>query len=305
VAPLVAGFAGFSPDVTIGGIILNRVGSERHETMLRRALEPLGIPVLGAIHRSDALARPSRHLGLVQAGEHADLELFLNVAADQIAASIDLEALMALAKPTTTNAQNRNEALHRVPPPAQNIAVASDQAFAFSYPHILRDWREMGAQIRFFSPLKNEAAPAADLIYLPGGYPELHAHTLSQADVFANSMRSAAQKNVHIYGECGGYMTLGEGLIDGAGNRHKMLGLLPLETSFANRKLHLGYRNLKANSATLKGVFKGHEFHYATTLRADAPPLFEATDAEDTPLAPMGQVLGNISGSFAHIIDKA
>lgn len=299
VAPLVAGFANFSPDIEIAGVILNRVGSPRHEAMLRAALAPLDIPVLGAVHRRDTLSRPSRHLGLVQAGEHPDLEAFLHTAADEVALAIDLDALLSLMRPTL-----RAKTAQRLAPPAQRIAVAHDQAFAFTYPHILADWRAAGSEISFFSPLGNEAAPQCDFIYFPGGYPELHAQAIANADVFKSSIKKHAQNGTQIYGECGGYMTLGEGLIDATGARYEMLSLLPLETSFKDRELHLGYRTLVADSGPFTGQYKAHEFHYATTLRAEGLPLFRAKDAEGNSLPKMGLVQENVSGSFAHIIDK-
>lgn len=296
VAPLVGGFKHHDPRIRIAGIILNRIGSPRHLEMLTSSLKPLRLPIIGAVPRDEKLARPSRHLGLVQAGEMPDLEPFLDSAADVIEKSIDLDALLAISarlkppKTTPTVALCQN---------TKRIAIAQDVAFAFTYKHKLDDWTRAGATLLPFSPLANEPVPDADLIYLPGGYPELHAAKLAAAETFLNSLRNAA-KDVEIYGECGGYMMLGETIIDAEGQAHKMAGLLQLETSFANRKLHLGYRNLRNQS----GRYKGHEFHYASTLRAVGPPLFEASDAEGKALAPMGLVQGNVSGSFAHIIDK-
>jgi cobyrinic acid a,c-diamide synthase len=154
----------------------------------------------------------------------------------------------------------------------------------------------------FFSPLANEAAPQADFIYLPGGYPELHAARLAANGTFLQSLRNS---QAQIYGECGGYMTLGETLTDADGVSHAMAGLLPLHTSFAARKLHLGYRSLTATQGPLQGRWTGHEFHYATTLKAEGTPLFTAQDAEGTALPPMGLIHGKTSGSFGHIIDAA
>ncbi|MCT8160588.1 cobyrinate a,c-diamide synthase [Pseudoruegeria sp. SHC-113] len=304
VAPLVAGFAHFAADVPVAGVILNRVGSARHETALRRALTPLGLPVLGALPRSATITRPSRHLGLVQAGEMADLDEFLHAAGALVAGHVDLDALRALmqplpAAPTAT----------LPPPPGQRIAVARDAAFAFSYPHQLLGWRAAGAEIAFFSPLANEPAPEADVIYLPGGYPELHVARLSAADTFTASLRAAHAAGTVIYGECGGYMVMGDGLIDADGTRHEMLGLLRLETSFAARKLHLGYRDLTPLArhlpAPLSMPLKAHEFHYATTLRADGEALFAARDAEGTDLGEIGLRNGSACGSFAHVIALA
>jgi len=299
VAPIVAGFAGHDPAVHIAGVILNRVGSPRHENMLRNALAGSGIPVLGAVHRDAGLTQPSRHLGLVQAQERPDLETFLDAVAASMARQIDIDALLTLATPlppaTATN---------RMPPPAQRIAIARDAAFAFAYPHLLDDWHRMGAEIAGFSPLANESVPDADLVILPGGYPELHAGRLAASTTFLKSLKNAAQHS-NIYGECGGYMVLGDALTAADGTAHAMAGLLALETSFANRRLHLGYRNLIPLGGPFGSRLTGHEFHYATTMRAEGDPLFDATDAEGTALPPMGLRAGRVSGSFAHVIDRA
>lgn len=300
VAPLVAGFAAHDANVRIAGVILNRVGSARHEAMLRRALAPLGLPVLGALPRLATLQTPSRHLGLVQAAERPDLEVFLEATADAVLAHVDLDALTALAAPLPAAPKKSPVGS----PPAQIIAIARDVAFGFAYPHQLADWRAAGAELRFFSPLADDPVPEAGLIFLPGGYPELHAGSLAAAGQFLTSLRAAAARGTAIYGECGGYMALGRGLIDAGGTRHAMAGLLPLETSFASRKLHLGYRHLDATSGPLTGHWCGHEFHYATTLSAQGPALFTGTDAEGTALLTFGLHVGTVCGSFAHLIER-
>jgi cobyrinic acid a,c-diamide synthase len=297
VAPLVRGFAGFDPTVKIAGVILNATGSERHEAILARALAPLGLPVLGAIRRDRALSQPSRHLGLVQAGERPDLDAFLDAAADRVEAGIDLDALVKLAAPLPPA-----QPLAPIPAPASSIAVASDQAFAFAYPHLLADWQRAGATIQTFSPLADEPAPEADFIFLPGGYPELHADRIAGNARFLGSLRRAAARGVSIYGECGGYMVLGQTITDADGARHEMAGLLDLETSFAARRLHLGYRTVNSAAGPFPGVWAAHEFHYATTIRAEGPPLFVAHDSEGADIGPMGLVKGSVSGSFVHLI---
>ncbi|MBZ8118555.1 cobyrinate a,c-diamide synthase [Roseovarius sp. LXJ103] len=301
VAPLVAGFAGFDGAVHVAGVILNNVGSDRHEVMLRRALAPLGLPVLAALRRDAALAQPSRHLGLRQAGEHPALEAFLDHAAASLGESLDVDALLALAAPLPAPCK-----APRMRPPAQRIAVARDVAFAFAYPHMLDDWRAQGAEVAPFSPLADGPVPDADFVYLPGGYPELYASELARNTRFLSSLRDT---KAEIYGECGGYMVLGTGLTDADGQRHEMAGLLSLETSFAERKLHLGYRQLTPLGGPLGGPFTGpmmgHEFHYATTLEAKGAALWQARDAEGTALPDMGLRAGRISGSFAHVIDTA
>ncbi|MFT5065724.1 MAG: cobyrinic acid a,c-diamide synthase [Yoonia sp.] len=298
VAPIVQGFMQFDPTVHIAGVILNNVGSDRHDTMLRDALGRIGIQVFGSIRRNQALRVPSRHLGLVQAQERTGLDEFLNFAADVVRAGVDLDALRCLG-PNTQTATN-----HPLPCPANRIAVAQDAAFAFTYPHLLADWHASGASIELFSPLNDDPVPYADLIYLPGGYPELYAGQLAGNSVFMQSLRKASQYS-DIYGECGGYMTLGDILTDADGIQHKMAGLLDLGTSFAQRKLHLGYRNINAIAGPFQGTWKAHEFHYATTTHAKGAALFTASDAASTALPDMGLRKGRVSGSFAHIIDPA
>lgn len=297
VAALVRGFANHDPHVKIGGVILNQVGSDRHEVMLRRALAPLEMPVLACLRRDPSLSLPSRHLGLVQASERDHLDAFLDLAADRLAETLDIDQLQALAAPLPTSQKTR-----RPQPPAQTIALADDAAFGFSYAHQKADWQAQGAELRVFSPLNDEPAPEADLVFLPGGYPELHAARLAQCGAFLDSLRKASNDTA-IYGECGGYMVLGDTLVDEKGTAHAMAGLLRLDTSFAERKRHLGYRRLASASGPFAGQWNGHEFHYASTLRAEGTPLFTARDAEGSPLPPMGLVSGRVQGSFAHLIE--
>ena len=194
-----------------------------------------------------------------------------------------------------------------MPPLGQRIAVAKDIAFAFAYPHLLEDWRDDGAEISFFSPLADEGpGKHVDAVFLPGGYPELHAGRLAAAENFRAGMAAAA-RGALIYGECGGYMALGDMLIDAEGDRHRMLGLLPLTTSFAQRKLQLGYRLLTPLGGTpWTGRLSAHEFHYATIVSEGAGDrLFAAADPSGAPLGSVGLRRGNVMGSFAHVIDAA
>jgi cobyrinic acid a,c-diamide synthase len=297
VAAIVRGFGDRRP---LAGVILNRVASERHERVLKNALGDRGC-VLGAIRRNQALSLPSRHLGLVQAAEKNDLEVFLNSAAGITEASIDLDELLRCA-----GAIKPADVAHvPVPSLGKRVAVASDRAFAFSYPHLLHDWRSQGAEIVRFSPLADEEpSPDADAVYLPGGYPELHATALAGNARFLKGVNRAAAEGALVYGECGGLMVLGEKLIDASGNAHGMAGLLPITTSFARRELHLGYRRLSHSSPLPFGrEVSGHEFHYSTIAsQGKAAPLFEAADAAGEKLAAMGLMRGNVMGSYAHVI---
>ena len=308
-AALVQGFAGFRVGVEVAGVIFNRVGGAGHRRILAEAMAPLGMPLLGMVPRDARLALPDRHLGLVQAGEHGDLEGFLDSAAAIVGEHVDLAAFQALARPARLHAPDT------APPPiaplGQRIAVAGDHAFAFAYPHLLDGWRGAGAAVLPFSPLADEA-PAADVdaVYLPGGYPELHAGRLAANTRFLDGLGAAAARGAAVYGECGGYMVLGQGLVDAAGARHAMAGLLPLEISFAESRLHLGYRQaVLAAQGPLgpKGTrFRGHEFHYARVVSEDAgQPLFACRDARGADLGPAGCRHGPVMGSFLHLIDRA
>ena len=180
----------------------------------------------------------------------------------------------------------------RVRPPGQRIALARDAAFSFVYPHLLEAWRSAGAEIVHFSPLADEAPdPDADVVWLPGGYPELHAGLLANAQRFKSAVREFAQSRP-VHGECGGYMTLGTGLVDAEGGRHEMIGLLGLETSFAVRKMNLGYRKAELIESCPLGipgdVLTGHEFHYASVLTSPDAPLFRLQDSDGRPLAQNG-----------------
>ncbi|MXU65936.1 cobyrinate a,c-diamide synthase [Oceanomicrobium pacificus] len=305
VAALISGFARFDPDLHLAGVLLNRVGSERHAQMLQDAIgrHLPDLPVLGCVYRSDALALPDRHLGLVQAREHADIDAFLDGAATELDARIDIRALVASAAPV------RHGNTPRLPlrPPGQRIAVARDDAFAFAYPHLLQGWRDGGASISFFSPLADDAPDeAADAVYLPGGYPELHAGRLAAAGRFRAAMRSAAERGLPVYGECGGFMVLGQSLTDADGTDHPMLGLLDLETDFSARRRQLGYRRAVPRGGdwfgSQSGPWRAHEFHYATIRRQAGMPLFEVSDAAGTVLGPAGLQHGSVSGSFIHLI---
>ena len=306
VAALVAGFQRHRPDVEVAGVILNRVGSARHEQILRRALA--GVEVLGCVPRDAALELPSRHLGLVQAVEHGSLETFLDRAAAIVARQVDLDRLQALARPLPPHVASATMQ-GPLPPLGQNLAVARDQAFAFAYPAVLDGWRRAGCSLTFFSPLADESPDAAaDAVYLPGGYPELHGQHLASCDRLLSGLRAAAAKGAAILSECGGYMLLGRALIDRDGHAWPMAGLLPVTTSFATPRLHLGYRAMTTLAATPLGpvgtLFRGHEFHYASELERRDPPLFHATTADGRDLDPQGCVQGRVLGSFLHLIDR-
>ena len=304
-AAVATGFARFRPGVTVAGVILNRVASPRHEALLRAGFDGTGIPVLGALPRREEIRLPERHLGLVQAGETAELAERLAAMADFVAAHADLTAIRTAARaPALPRAAARP-----LPPPGQRIALAQDAAFSFIYPHLLHDWRAQGAEVLPFSPLADQGPDAhADACWLPGGYPELHAARLAAADTFRTRLRAFAQTRP-VHGECGGYMALGTALIDKDGTAHPMAGLLGLVTSYAQRRMHLGYR-VAALHAPIPGLpagtrLRGHEFHYSTVTAQPDAPLASVTDATGAPVAETGSRRGHVTGTYFHLIGPA
>ena len=304
-AAVARGFAGHDKAVRVAGVILNRVASPRHRAGAEGAMAAIGLPVLGAVPRDATLALPERHLGLVQAGEHGDLPARLAALADMAEAHLDLGAIAALAAPLRLSPDARPP----LRPPGQRIALARDGAFSFVYPHLLRGWRRAGAEIVPFSPLAGEGPdPGCDCCWLPGGYPELHAGTLAGSGWLERLRRFAATRPVH--GECGGYMVLGQALIDAEGTAHGMAGLLGHAASFARRRMQLGYR-----AATLLAdgplgpagtVLRGHEFHYATLAEpGEDPPFAAMADGAGGALPASGGRRGRVSGTFFHSIAEA
>ncbi len=307
VAALAQGFANFRADVSVTGVILTQVASPRHRKLLVDACQAAGIRVFGVLATDQALTLRARHLGLVQASERQDLDQLLEQAADVLARDIDLAGLRDIAAAPKAGPSGPAPT---IPPLGQKIAVARDVAFGFSYPHVLDDWRAAGAEIKFFSPLRDQA-PAGDVdaVYLPGGYPELHAAQLAANHTFLVGLRTAAGNGAVILGECGGYMVLGQGFVDGNGAGHAMAGLLNLETTFADRKLHLGYRQMSLLAdgplGGRQGRYRGHEFHYAFILREDGDRLFTIQDALGEQAVQVGLRAGGVMGSFIHLIDIA
>lgn len=309
-AAVIRGFANHRDDFNLCGVIFNRVGGTKHRQSISNAMKETlpSIPILGFVPKTVSMQLAERHLGLMHASETGQMLEFLSAASELIANSVDLETLTNLAQETRIEMREKKSALA---PLGQHIAVARDAAFAFLYDALLQDWRNQNAELSFFSPLANERPSShADAIYLPGGYPELYAEQLASNRDFHAGLQSAASK-AFVYGECGGFMVLGKSIIDRCGKGHHMSGLLPLESSFADPKLHLGYREVKSCSDTPLGSvgkrFRGHEFHYSTaiTLDPDIGKLFACTDSAQKTLGSSGLISNNVAGSFIHLVDEA
>lgn len=265
-AAMALGYRSYDPKVEVAGLILNRVGSERHRSLLEDALAPLGIPILGTLPRRGEIALPSRHLGLEMGFESRhDLDALADFVEENAYLDRILELGCNVAEPEA-QAEPEAETVQDQEGGRIRIAVAYDEAFCFYYAENFEILRRLGADLRFFSPIR-DPLPEADGLYLGGGYPELYAGALEESPT-RHEIKKAAEDGMPIYGECGGLMYLCESVISKDGfSEKKMAGVLPATTTMTGRLQALGYVEgdvVAENPVVAKGtVIRGHEFHYS------------------------------------------
>jgi cobyrinic acid a,c-diamide synthase len=269
-AALISGFEKFDKEITIAGVIFNRVGSERHKNMLREAVESnCNTKILGFIPGDEALSIPERHLGLVTS-EDGFSPAFIDNLANVVGKNVDVDGLLSISGtvpilqtppiPLFSKEGDRGGVIR--------IAIARDQAFSFYYEDNFDILRDFGAELVFFSPLADKALPEGIAgLYIGGGYPELHAERLAANRSMMDSIKNFAESGGKIYAECGGFMYLTEGIVDFDGQFHRMAGIFPTKAKMLNRRKALGYVEVDAvrdNPLATKGSrIRGHEFHYS------------------------------------------
>lgn len=255
VAPLIAGFKNFSDQVKITGVIFNFVGSESHYRFLEEACIDVGVEPLGYLPKTMDIEIPSRHLGLTLEEDYL-YDDFANKTAAMVEKYIHVDRLLEITQTDRLSYERQ---------PMENesgklrIAVAKDEAFNFMYHENIESLKRLG-DVVFFSPLRDEAVPEADLVCLPGGYPELYAKELSENVRMKQSVRSYAEAEGRIWAECGGMMYLSSAIINQQGESYSMVGIFDQTATMQNMKLRLGYRQFMYNNC----LFKGHEFHYSS-----------------------------------------
>ncbi len=293
-AALLHGFRSFDASIRIAGVVLNQVGSARHEQVCRQACAEVALPVLGALRRDDALAVPSRHLGLVTAAEHATATGVVARWADAVAAQVDLDAVVALASASAGEPQWVPETEVTRVPAAPVVAVAGGPAFTFGYPEHAELLVAAGATVAVFDPLRDESLPPGTAgLVLPGGFPECHAEALSANVALRAEVAALAWRGAPVHAECGGLLYLCRS-VDGA----PMCGVLDAEATMTGH-LVLGYRDAVA----LRGSVlhrpgervRGHEFHRTTVTPRAGEPAWAWTGA-----APEGFVQDGVHASFLH-----
>lgn len=309
-AALVAGFQHLDPRVRVAGVILNRVASADHEATVRYALaNRTEIPVFGAIRRDPSLTVPTRHLGLVPAPEAA---VEIQELGNSLARMVDIDGILHLARsagslpvvPEMAAQDNLSLNAGQATPPVR-VGIATDAAFSFYYPETFEEFVNLGATVIPFSPLRDRNLPdEIDLLYFGGGFPELFADQLAENQTMLADVRSAAQRGVPIYAECGGYMYLGKYCIDAANTCHAMLGLLPYTFRMGKERTQIGYREVITTRETIIGPggtrLRGHEFHWSqlTTPLVREHAAYELEGREN---AHEGYADATILASYIHV----
>lgn len=312
-AAIALGFKAYDPEVKLAGVLLNRLGSSTHEAMIREALGKIDIPVLGAVHRDDNLAMPERHLGLLPTEENQDRALISRIS-EAVGKQIDMKSVLSLAQGAEPLEIPHKTAVspeidHTKGTKKCRIAVARDEAFSFYYPESLRVLEQYGAEIITFSPLNDSRIPQADGLILGGGFPEMFAEELESNISMRQSIRDAAHAGMPIYGECGGFMYLTEGLMDFDGQFHEMTGVIPGRVQMKKKLQMVGYVEARLLSDSLLGPagqrIKGHEFHFSSELPNELgleyPRAFEFTRMRNGEKYPAGYAKKNVLGSYLHL----
>jgi cobyrinic acid a,c-diamide synthase len=314
IAALVHGYQTFDSRIKFAGLILNRVGSDRHLNLLKSALLPLDLPILGVLRRHEDITIPDRHLGLIPTNELPELSQLIDRLAQLGEHWFDWQTLLSLLQTHPARERRKREdrrgkteggrtTASLLPP---KLAIARDRAFNFYYIDNLERLEQLGAELVFWSPLADEALPdGVSGLYFGGGFPEVFAEPLSQNRLARDSVRSAITSGMPTYAECGGLMYLAEQLVNFEGRSWEMVGVLPTSAEMGQR-LTLGYRQGTAmqDSFLLKSgeTVWGHEFHRSTLTQLPDAPLYEIRGYEgDRASTPEGWRVYNVHASYVHL----
>jgi cobyrinic acid a,c-diamide synthase len=314
IAAIAHGYTTFDPCVRIAGLVLNRVGSDRHLELLKAALEPLNLPVLGVLRRQDDIAIPDRHLGLIPTHELTDLQPILDKLADLGETCFDWSQLMPLltCKPPTQGLSNLSIEVSPLVFKAKvfkakvRVAIAQDAAFNFYYADNLDLLETLGAELVYWSPLKEKTLPEGVCgLFFGGGFPEVFAGELAQNQVIRQLVQAAIQAGMPTYAECGGLMYLCEEIVDFAEQTYPMVGILPT-TAQMSKRLTLGYRQataLQDSPLVQKGDrLWGHEFHRSILTYEAEQPLFQLQGYDSSiPLRAEGWSRYQVHASYTHL----
>ena len=308
IAATVMGFQHFDPDLNIAGVIVNRVNSETHYQLLKTAIERYcSLPVLGYVPGVEGVALPERHLGLITARESVVNQQPWQDFADTLERTLDIDALLSLSQLTALPAGEWPALPDPQAGKGLTVAIADDEAFNFYYPDNIKLLERTGVTMTCFSPLHDSTLPECQMIWLGGGYPELHAAALAANTPMLAQMRAAHQRGVAIYAECGGLMYLGSTLEDASGEIHRMVDVIPGHSKMGKRLTRFGYCEAQAREQTLLAaageVLRGHEFHYSDFL-PENPAVMACRKVRDGKTLQEwsgGWQVGNTFASYLHV----
>lgn len=305
-AAMVSGYAKFDPALRVAGVLFNRVSSEGHYTLLKEAIEQeTDVMVVGYLQPDPAVTISDRHLGLVTAMEQGTDELYGRLA-KAAAETVDLDQIEALARLCRELTVVASQPVMRNHSSMVRIGVAQDQAFCFYYPDNLELLEAEGAELVKFSPMNDQMLPDVDMLYLGGGYPELHGERLAENLGMRTAIKTFAERGGTIYAECGGMMYLTQAIRDLAGKSHEMVGLFAAVAVMSHEKMTLGYRELQISQPCVLGEVgvnvRGHEFHYSL-VEPTGQLQYACTlrDAQGKSKGQDGLVAGNTVGLYSHL----
>lgn len=307
-AAIARGFRDYDSSVNVAGVILNRLGSATHETMIREAMAGVNMPVYGALRRSDELKMPERHLGLLPVEENSEQQVIAKMGA-AVASALDIDGITRLAQSSVTACTASDTASAENQPTTGTkkcrIGIARDEAFSFYYPTSLAVLERMGAELVPFSPLHDSELPEVDGIIIGGGFPEMFAAELAANVTMCESISRAADGNMPIYAECGGYMYLLERLVDFSGEPHAMVGVFSGEATMTQKLQMVGYVEAELTEPSILGpvgtTMHGHEFHFSVDSEADTARPFIFTKLRNGARYAAGQSHKRALGSYLHL----
>ena len=305
-AAMVSGYAKFDPALRVAGVLFNRVSSEGHYQLLKDAVEQeTDVVAVGYLRPDQAVTISDRHLGLVTAMEQGTGTLY-DLLAKAATETIDLDRIEALACSCRDLPASSPQPMTRSHSRKIRIGVAQDPAFCFYYPDNLELLEAEGAELVKFSPLNDQVLPDVDMLYLGGGYPELHGEVLARNVTMRTAVLKFAERGGTIYAECGGMMYLTQAICDFEGRRHEMVGLFPAEAVMRKAGLTLGYRTVELSQGCILGatgsIARGHEFHYSTLVpRGSLNYACVLRDARGELKGSDGLVAGNVLALYTHV----
>ena len=303
-AAVALGYREYAPDVEIAGVILNQLGSDNHEQIIREAMAGIGMPVLGALHRTDALQTPERHLGLTPVTE-TETDALIAHMAETVGAGLDLAAIRSVAESAPVLFPETEETACENAP--VRIGVAKDEAFTFYYPTSLSALAEKGAELVPFSPLADETIPDVDGLLFGGGFPEMFLEKLAANVSLKTSIRNARDAGMPIFAECGGLMYLCREIFDFDEKEYEMVGLVPAVCRMQKKLQRVGYVTAKALCESILAqageTLRGHEFHFSTMEpdASDFPWAYELMGSRQKEAHREGYAAGAVLASYLHI----